>query len=167
MFTDLFQMIRINASSTVAALQSATDINVRQDDGQNLLHMAIAYGNQPVICELFKLGIDVNAQDSRGQTPLHYAATRQNVDAAELILSNGGDMSVRDSHGNSALWSAVFSARGNYGVVKALLSHGGGHLSVVKNKHGKSPIEFAVQISDCELTELLKLYDLDSGSMDP
>lgn len=156
MLTDLFQAVRRDGASAATALATAPDINVRHDDGQNLLHTAIAYSNQSVIDELLKLGIDVNAQDSKGQTPLHYAATYQNVDAAEQILSNGGDLSLVDVHGNSALWSAVFNARGKYGVVNALLRHGGKQFSAVKNKHGKSPVDFATQIGDKELIALLE-----------
>ena len=100
MLTDLFQAARRNGSSAVTTLAGAPDINVRTEEGQNLLHTAIAYGNQSVVGELLKLRIDVNAQDSKGQSPLHYAATYQNVDAVEQILSNGGDLSLVDAHGN-------------------------------------------------------------------
>lgn len=156
MNTDLFQAVRRDGASAAIALAAVPDINVRNAEGQNLLHTAIAYANQSAISELLRLGIDVNAQDSKGQTPLHYAATYQNVDTAEQILSNGGNLSLVDLQGNSALWCAVFNARGKYGVVEVLLRHGGHDFSGVKNKHGKSPIDFATQIGDKQLVALLE-----------
>lgn len=156
MTTDLFQAIRRDGPSAMTIVASTPEINVRNDDQENPLHVAIAFGNQPVVDELIKRGIDVNAQDSKGQTPLHYAATYQNVDAAERILSNGGDISVVDLHGNSALWTAVLNARGKYEFVEVILRHGGRRFAGLKNKHGKSPADIATQFGDKRLIELLK-----------
>ena len=154
--TDLFQAVRRDGASAVTALANTHDINLKNDDEQNFLHVAIVYGNQSVIGHLLISGIDVNSPDSKGQTPLHYAAAYQNADAAEQIFSSGGDIALLDTHGNTALWTAVFNARGKYRVVEVFLQHGGRQLAGVRNNHGKSPLDFARQIGDKTLLTMLE-----------
>jgi ankyrin repeat protein len=61
---------------------------------------------------------------------------------------------LEDIYGNQALWTAVFNAKGNYTVVEAFLKfkqdveH--------KNKYGKSPLDFAKQITDQFLIKILE-----------
>lgn len=156
MTTDYFQTVRRDGAAAVNILSSLDDINVRNEDGQNLLHHAIAYGNDAATSELLRRGIDVNTQDSKGQTPLHYAAAYGNAEVASEILKRGGDLTIVDSHGNTAIWTAVFNARGRYAVLEELVRHGGDRVAMLKNKHGRSPIDFATQINDVNLLRLLR-----------
>jgi ankyrin repeat protein len=100
--------------------------------------------------------VDVNAQTTTGSTPLHYAAAHSNTNAARLILSHGGDVTIADKHGNTPLWTAVFNARGKYELVELLLQHGAAQVATRKNLHGKSPLDFATQIGDAHLMQLLQ-----------
>lgn len=45
MATDWFQIVRRDGAQAIATLRGLDDINVRGDDGGNLLHAAIAYSN--------------------------------------------------------------------------------------------------------------------------
>ncbi len=155
--TDVFQSVRRDKGGAVAMLRELSDINVRHDGGENLLHTAIAYGNMAAVNELLAMGIDLNAQDHKGMTPLHYAAAHNNPAAVELILDHGGRADVTDRHGNSALWTAVVNARGHYEVVAALVERGAVRLADTKNIHGRSPMDFALQIGDVSLQELLSM----------
>ena len=155
MVINYFAEIR-RKGSAVPDLSKIPDINVTNENGANLLHVAIAYKNFTAISELMRLDINVNVQDYKGQTPLHYAAIFQSQEAAEAILAKGGDISLVDSHGNSALWSAVFHARGKYSMVELMLRNGGAKLANQKNLHGRSPIDFAKQIDDEHLAQLLE-----------
>lgn len=155
MATDWFQIVRRDGAQAIATLRGLDDINVRGDDGGNLLHAAIAYSNTDAALELIRRGIDVNAQDSKGKTPLHYSCDYQNAAIAESILEHGGDVEITDEHGNTPLWSAVFNARGMYAVVEVLICKGAGKVAGEKNKHGRSPIDFASQIGDEHLLGLM------------
>ncbi len=152
---DIFQAIRRNEPISVAVLEDLPDINVKNVDGQGLLHTAIAYGNHSLIAPLMKTGIDVNATDRNGQTPLHFAAAHKDLIAAEQLLCGGGEVAIEDKHGNTALWTAVFNARGKYDVVGVFMRYGGQRLSRKKNRHGKSPLDFARQIGDSQLAVML------------
>lgn len=154
---DYFQAVRRDGRDAVSVLKALSDVNIRNDDGENLLHVAIVYSNHDAAVELIQRGIDVNAQDRMGRTPLHYAAAHQSAVAARQILDHGGDFAITDEHGNTPLWTAVFNARGNYDVVVALIDRGATKVAQVKNKHGRSPIDFATQIGDAELVRLLSI----------
>lgn len=151
---NLFQMVRRSdkVDEIVSAIDSA-DIDMIGENGQNLLHTAIAHDKTEIGVELVNRQIAVNWQDDRGMTPLHYTAWHNTPKLAELVLQNGGDPHIRDSHGNTPLWYAVFFARGDYALVELLLNAGADAKS--ENAGGKSPLEFAEQIGDGALAELL------------
>lgn len=153
---DLFQAVRRDGHAALSSLKELEDVNIRNEDGENLLHVAIAYSNVDAAVELIQRGVDVNARDRNGATPLHYAGAHQNAMLAQQILDFGGDFQIVDEHGNTPLWTAVFNARGNYDVVNVLLAKGAAKTAHQKNRHGRSPIDFASQIGDAELVKLMK-----------
>lgn len=155
MDVDIFQSVRRDGNTVIPLLGELSNINITNEVGQNLLHMAAAYQNLDAAAELIRLGINVNAQDSSGQTPLHYAAAHQDTDVADVILLNGGDFGIVDEHGNTPLWTAVFNARGKYAVVESLLRSGASQVANRINKNGRSPIDFAKQIADSHLVKLI------------
>ncbi|MBD9354546.1 ankyrin repeat domain-containing protein [Methylomonas albis] len=154
---DLFQVIRLNDEEKFYSEIDDVDINQVNEDGQNMLHEAVAYNNLPFAKALIKRNIDVNHRDIKSQTPLHYAANHGFLDIAELILNSGGSLNIEDDYGNQPTWTAVFNARGNYEIVKCFLkfkpdiSH--------KNRAGRSPLDFANQINDQNLIHILNSVD--------
>ena len=74
---------------------------------------------------------------------------------AEKILDGGGDLNVIDSDGNTPVWTAVFNARAKYGMVETLARLGAAKVADQKNKHGRSPSDFASQIGDKTILGLL------------
>jgi ankyrin repeat protein len=105
--------------------------------------------------DLLSRGINVNQRDKKGRTPLHYAAAHNRLSLAKEIINKGGDINIADVHGNNALWTAVFNARGNYELVELFVEKGGD--SLTKNKYNRSPLDFANQINDKKLIELLTI----------
>jgi len=150
---DMFQAVFLNEKDTFASHVHEVDINIIDEFGRNLLHVAIAYDHNEIAAELIRRGIDVNRQDSRGQTPLHAAAWYQNVELTRLILENGGDVAVKDVDGNTPLWAAVINPRRDYRVVELLRQHGAD--SRDRNNYGKSPLEVAEEINESRLVALL------------
>ena len=151
---NMFQVVRNNDTDTFLSALGKFDINQVNEDGQNLLHEAIAFGNIFFAEKLIAMMIDVNCIDAKTQTPLHFAANFRAQAIAEAILRNGGNLDIEDRYGNQALWPAVFNARGDYGLVLQFLKH---RLDVnYKNKAGRSPLDFARQIGDKKLIDLLE-----------
>ena len=145
MAADYFRLVRQNDPDIASILAQAEDVNVRKSEGENLLHVAIAFHNKNAALELIRLGIDVNAQTRTGDTPLHYAADWNEIDVADEILKHHGDISLVDRHGNTPLWTAVTNARGDYRFVELLVRHGAAQFAHTKNEYQKSPMEAAVK----------------------
>ena len=152
---DLFSAIRRNEPIAVEQL-SPQEIIATNDDGCGLLHMAAAYGKSELVMPLVVAGADVNLRESSGMTPLHFAAANVDCNSVEHLLANGADPTIADKHGNTPLWTAVFNCKGRYyDIVKLLIVGGAAGCVDLKNKHNKSPRDFATQIGDKELVDIL------------
>ena len=152
-YSDIFQAARRSEIGQFKVLLDGANLNAVTSNNRNLLHLAIAYGKQDNALELIKRGINVNFQDENGETPLHYAASYNRKELVAEILNNGSDPSIVNAHGNTPLWNAVFNAKGNYEIVALFLPNK--TLATLKNKHGRSPLDFAQQIGDNKLVGML------------
>ncbi len=150
---DLFQAIRRNDTDGFYSQIDNVDINQLDEDGQSLLHEAVAFNNSSLGKELIAKNIDVNHKDMNSQTPLHYAANNKEIEIAMLILNNGGSLNIEDKYGNQPLWTAVVNAKGDYKMVEQFMKFNPdvNH----KNQSGKSPLGFAQQINDQSLISIL------------
>ncbi|HEU4963760.1 MAG TPA: ankyrin repeat domain-containing protein [Bacilli bacterium] len=130
------------------------EINKESEFGGNLLHYAISGRNFDIALYLIEQGIDVNGTDPNGQTPLHYICVDQNIDVASRLLSKNADINIRDKYGNNAMWTAVFNCKGrNYEMVELFMRYNPDIL--IKNNAGRSPMDFAVQVDNQKLINIL------------
>lgn len=151
---DIFQLIRNNLNDDLANKKSSIDINTLNEFGENLLHEAIEVKNVFAAKILLEKGVNVNHQDKQGNTPLHYIGEMPNVELLNLVLENGGDLSISNIHGNTPVWTMVFNVRGNYSLIDAIKKY---NPDVnIKNKAGRSPLDFAKQINDQTLISKLE-----------
>jgi ankyrin repeat protein len=153
---ELFDSILVNDIEMFNKLINKTDINSLDEDGSSLLHIAIGYKKDKIALDLIEKGIDVNIQDSDGFTALHYVAEHFKIEIAKAILEKNGDVNVYNKYGNNALWTATFNSNKGYEIVKLYLAHGGD--AKHNNNNDKSSIDFAKQINDYELINLLENY---------
>lgn len=151
---DLFRIIRLGvAIDEIDDSILSARINELNEFKQTLLHEAIAFKQEGYALFLIKKGVNVNQQDYNGATALHFAVVYMYPTVIKLLLKYGADPNIVDMHGNGALWTAVFNARGEYDIIKELKATGANPNA--KNKYGKSPLDFARQIKDDVLVEIL------------
>lgn len=105
-------------------LDKGADVNVRDEDGNTALIIAISFGNSDVAEMLLKKGADVNAKNKSGETALMAATSTYfyNPSLVIMILDGGADINARAEDGVTALMLAV---RNNHvDAVKSLLTKG-------------------------------------------
>lgn len=149
---DIFSIIHYGTNEEYFEAIADADFNIVKH-GQNLLQESIACNKPDIAADLIKRGIDLNFQDGKAMTVLHYCANYGALSTALLLIQYGANIDIIDNFGNQPLWYAVFKAQGKYDLVKLLVENGAdcGH----KNNAGRSPLDFAKQINDTELVDLL------------
>lgn len=153
MKTDIFEIVRLKDNKNFNQKISDFEINIINEDKESLLQVAIAYNNLEIAEDLIKRGININHQDKKGFTALHYIAEYCYYKLGEILVKNGADINIVDNFGNNALWTATFNARGKYELVGLLVENGGNPNN--KNNNSKSPLDFAKQIGDNKLVDIL------------
>lgn len=130
-------------------------LNVKSDVGSGLLHYAVSGSKFDIAQFLIDRGIDVNMKNADGQTVLHLISVNQDINVAKSLLQNGVDVNARDKFGNNALWSAVFNCKGRkYDMVNLLMKYRADPLN--KNNAGRSPLDFATQVGNGKLVDILR-----------
>jgi uncharacterized protein len=151
---DLFQQIRLGvALDDIDEGTLLRQLHKRDEYGRTLLHEAISHAQPDYALYLLDKDIDVHKADYQGTTALHFAAFYRMAAVTDRILARHGNPNAADEHGNTPLWVGVFNARGEYALVQRLLDAGAD--PAPKNRYGKSPWDFACQIKDEALQQLL------------
>lgn len=110
--TALHYAVKQNMSIALitALLDKGADINARNINGENVLHMfgdEEFDGTEEVMLEkarfLLDRGADINAQDEPGTTPLMIAAELDMVGLAKLLLERGAKKELQNEDGETAL----------------------------------------------------------------
>lgn len=152
---DIFTLAKFGDLEAFIKKFSKEDINKKSENGSGLLHYAISGNKFDIVEFLINKNIDINMTNSDGQTALHLICVNPNIDVAKKLLEKGIDINIRDKYDNNAMWTSVFNCRGkNYEMVRLLMKHKPDILT--KNKAGRSPIDFAKQINDGILLEILE-----------
>ena len=138
-------------------LASGADPNRRTTEGATALHIAIAKGNDQLICALLKAEAEVNAQDGRGFTALQAASNCRERDVMKI---------------ETRFWSRSITVGGyekrdqagltKYRVLLQLLLKYAAEQSL-SNEWAASILEWAIEEGDGELINaiLVTMADLD------
>ncbi|CAB4256014.1 similar to Saccharomyces cerevisiae YDR264C AKR1 Palmitoyl transferase involved in protein palmitoylation [Maudiozyma barnettii] len=104
------------------------DINLTDDQGFNLLHLAVNSSNIMLVAYVLffvvnKGLLDINTQDPNGRTSLLWASYQGDSLTVALLLKFGANINLQDSGGFTALhWGVV---KGQLHVIKYLIRAGG------------------------------------------
>ena len=76
-----------NIDSIYTLIENKADINVKNANGLNMMHVAAQGDSAPPLYHFRMLGVDQNSTDSRGSTPLHWACYSQSETALAYLLA--------------------------------------------------------------------------------
>lgn len=153
--SDIFVLAKFADIETFTSKFNIKDINSKSENGSGLLHYAISGNKFDIAMHLINSGINVNMTNAEDQNALHLICVNQNIEVAMALLDKGADINWRDKFGNTPMWTAVFNCKGkNYAIVELFIRYNPDVMT--KNKAGRSPLDFAIQVGNERLIELLK-----------
>lgn len=131
---------------------SSKDELFQDPSGRSLLSSAIIEKLPRVIEFLLEFDDILTIPDKKGMLPLHICAVTNDVKTTKLLLEKGLNVDVKDFYGNTPLWRATFNS--NYELAKLLVKFGAN--PEIKNNNGISPLDFAIEVEDEKLLEILR-----------
>ena len=87
-----------------------TKINIRNNEGSSLLHLALNSVNQDFAKFLIKKGVKLNLQNNDGDTPLHFALKSNMLDITKLLEEKNVKLDLQNKDGDSPLHLALKSS---------------------------------------------------------
>ncbi|NPV00578.1 MAG: ankyrin repeat domain-containing protein [Brevinematales bacterium] len=113
------------------------------------IHEACYWDNADVVKYLLNIGMNKNLKDFAGQTPFKYAVEGENLDIIKMIVDSGAEIDNKGADGES-----IFHGIENIEVVRYLVSIGLDPW--MKNKHGLTALDIAVEAGNDDVAEYLK-----------
>lgn len=112
-----------NSDATTFLIDQGADVNMADDYGVNLLHLACMNRDGATVVKLLSRAADPNSQKITGETPLMSCANSGSIEGVSALLEHGASVNERENkEGQTALmWAA---AEGHDGIVKLLVSNG-------------------------------------------
>ncbi|MHB9147311.1 MAG: ankyrin repeat domain-containing protein [Candidatus Amoebophilus sp.] len=122
---------------------SGIDINIKDDEGETVLHKAVRLGSQEQVDFLLKFeNINVNCKNKDQQTPLHEAVRYSNQEIIDRLLAKGADINAKDNLENTPL--DIAAIEDNKETIQKLLSNSNIDINA-KNRAGDTPFHTATR----------------------
>ena len=146
-------------------------LDVRQRDGDTLLHSPAWYGDVEMVQVLLDYKVDVHTRNNLGRAPLHDASDGTGVrrirnmvqswpDTVQLLLEHGADVNMRALDNSTPLHDAA--ENGSVEIVRMLLEHGAN--VGAKDDSGRTPLQGAVKNGSVEVVRLLLEHGADPNA---
>jgi len=136
-------------------LDHNSDMQARNNDGDNALALAVEKNNSGVVDLLVKNHIDLNTGDTGGVTPLMNASGRGLLDMMHLLIESGADVDARSKRGYTALMRAAREA--NPETLRYLIERKAG--VDFANEDGKTALIFAADRHSDDATAVRYLLE--------
>ena len=124
-----------------------SDSNIKNKEGRTPLHIACMCGNFGCINRLLKYGASVSAQDNDDNTPLSLAVLNRHD---SIVLAMVTKLGCDPNDGVSLHTACKYN---NFSIVNVLIEYGAN--VNVKDGHGNTPLQIAVEYRNDEIAALL------------
>jgi len=130
----------ITALELKKKIQAGVALDILNDEGSNLLHLASEENSD---ADVFKLllenGLDIESMNDDGNNPLMIAASYNNLIAVKSLLENGADINAQNNDGFLSMDTPAFiNDNGRQSI----------HLSVGSNGYSKIKIYLKQKVQD-------------------
>ena len=156
LYAAIFYTARTGKAEAMELILSKKEVDLPtlvDENGQNLLHVAVIGRNQAIVSELLMEEVDANQKDKLEQTPLHIALSKNNIPITIIKeLCGCTNLSLQDNQGNTPLHTIISADLPENELLERLdvvLSHirASEDLSVA-NHAGNTPLHCAILRND-------------------
>jgi Ankyrin repeats (3 copies) len=131
-----------------AFIDNGADLDVEDDDGNTVLHVAVKHCDTNVIKLLLDQGVPVDSENNLGYTPLRVAVNCNRKKVIALLLYRNTDIDAPDNRGNTPLHVAA-----SKGIINLLLVKGAEVNAV--DDYGETPLHDALSKNEVYKVRLL------------
>jgi ankyrin repeat protein len=159
--SEIFKMVMDRAEAQLYCwLNSGNmNLNIRDNSGDTLLHMAASH-NAPEICRmLLEHNANPNAQNYAKMSPLHIAGPN----VVRMLVEAGADVNKPEHLCNTPLHYFI-SSRYPVKIIDYMLQRGANPSAI--DLYGKTPLHIAAKFGDYEIVEILLDYGASPTHMD-
>lgn len=128
------------------------DVNVRDNNGDVPLHIAITDNRNDSIKLLLSRSSIVNASNNKGELPIHLAVRIRNTHAIKLLLQHGASLLDETVSHDIVLFISI--QRSDYQMVKNLVRLFYANVNV-GNSMGVTPLHVAIETGNLAMIKLL------------
>ncbi|KAL8284840.1 hypothetical protein RB600_009325 [Gaeumannomyces tritici] len=149
-------------------LDEGADTEIKDPEGETLLHLAVSHGREGVVRLLLNNGADAEAKDLDGRTLLHAAARSKNASIVSLLLDIGANIEAAGNDGSRPL--DIAARLGSRDILRLLLDRGAN--IEAPNKDGQSPLQWWAKYGHRNKVQILldngaNIEDADIGGRKP
>ena len=143
-------------------LNTNIDINVKDENGQGVLHLAASKGDTRIIEALIEAGADVNSKDKYLETPINIAIVAGQTEIIKKLIEKNARPDLKNINGNNALHIALTSRDPK--IINFLFEENlftGANIQDIQeyldcqNEEGKTPLHIASEFNKGEAIKLL------------
>ena len=141
------------------------NVLIKDDDGNNILHLAVKQDNVEVSKWLLSLkGVKslINDTNHQSLTPIHEAVKNSNLKAIKLLIKHGAKVNSKNESNVTPLHSAAMKT--NIEIVEILIKNGA--KINVQDKNGYTPMHCAAMKVQVEIIRLLWKHGGDTNVKD-
>jgi ankyrin repeat protein len=135
-------------------LDAGVDVNVKDNSGASLLHIALLGGQEAAAALLISKGIDTHATLTDGTGALHFAVLRNCKEIAKFLIEDGVDVNAMGANFGTPLHIAART--GQTDIAEMLIANGAD--VNIKDKRNQTPLAIAKQKNDKAMIELLEKH---------
>ena len=95
-------------SSKLMILRQTKDLEHKNKNQQNALHLAAFTGKMVALSELLRLGVDLEAKDGEGRSALQLAVSNGQIETAIWLIAKGANVNNQNNKGESVFMEAMF-----------------------------------------------------------
>lgn len=127
-------------------------LGIVDEDGCNLLHIAVDSAQTHTVALLLDRNADTEARDGSGQTALHHAVSRADTSILHLLVERGADVEAVANDGARPLWMAVNLGKEN---IATQLLECDANIESFNSKTGTTALFEAVRRGDISTARVL------------